>query len=42
MKCPILKAKQIEKEVTAWGNGGGMLLPKSWIGRKVLAILLED
>lgn len=30
------------KKTKKWGNSGGVIVPKSWIGKEVMCILRED
>jgi predicted nucleotidyltransferase len=32
---------EITKSVSSWGNGGGVLLPREWIGNQVKVILID-
>lgn len=34
--------KEIESEVTAIGNGGHVIVPKDWIGKKVKVAVIDD
>lgn len=37
-----MKMREIESQVSAFGNGGHVIVPKDWIGKKVRVTLIED
>ena len=43
MEVKILNAKEVLiKEVSTHGGGAKILVPKTWLGKKVQVVLLED
>jgi putative transposon-encoded protein len=37
-----MKISEFESEVTKAGNGGHIIAPKDWIGKKVRVTLIEE